>query len=208
MKNGSILSGIVGGICFAVPYIIFSEPLGMTVAFSVSMLTGIFGFGAGTLMFSDSKTKEYTIDLETEGIDQIISKAKKMNTDIIEMVNKIEDSSLQIDIREIYQTSTKIINTVEKNPKKIKYVKTFFSYFLPETLKLLNKYDEIENQNLGKSGEDFMIKTRKMISKIKLAFNEQLAHLYQEDIIDTDAEMKVFDSMIKSEGFDGNDFKL
>ena len=48
----------------------------------------------------------------------------------------------------------------------------------------------------------------KMISKIKVAFNEQLAHLYQEDMLDTDASMKVFDSMIKSEGFDGNDFKL
>ena len=42
---------------------------------------------------------------------------------------------------------------------------------------------------------------------VDIAFKEQLAHLYQEDIIDTNAEMKVFDSMIKSEGFGGNEFK-
>lgn len=207
MKNGSILSGIAGGICFATPYILFGATLGAS-AIPVSILTGVLGFGAGTLVFSDSKPKEISIDTEHEDITQILSKAKKMNSDILGMINKVEDPDLQIDIRAIYQTSSKIINAVEKTPKKIKYVQTFFSYYLPETLKLLRKYDEIENQRLGKSSHEFMARTRKMISKIKDAFNEQLAHLYQEDMIDTDADMKVFDSMMKSEGFDGNDFKL
>ena len=79
---------------------------------------------------------------------------------------------------------------------------------MPETLNLLKKYDEIENQRLGKASEEFMKKTRDMVSKIKDSFNQQLAHLYQEDIIDTNAEMKVFDSMIKSDGYGDSDFKL
>lgn len=208
MKNGPILSGIAGGICFAVPYMILSGPIGAPMALSASILTGVFGFGAGTLLFNDSKMREYTIDTEKEDVEQVLAKAKKMSSDIMGMVNRVEDPDLQIDIREIYQASNKIINTVAKTPKKIKYVQTFFNYYLPETLKLLRKYDEIENQKLGKAGDEFMLKTRKMVSKIKVAFNEQLAHLYQEDMIDTDAEMKVFDTMIKSDGFDGSDFKL
>lgn len=207
MKNGPILSGIAGGICFAAPYLLFGTALGAS-AIPVSILTGVLGFGAGTLVFSDNKSKEINIDIEHEDVEQILEKAKKMNSDIIGMVNRVENLDLQNDIRTIYQTANKIINTVEKTPKKIKYVNTFFGYYLPETLKILHKYDEIENQKLGKSGEEFMEKTRKMVAKIKEAFNEQLVHLYQEDMIDTDAEMKVFDSMMKSEGFDGSDFKL
>ena len=207
MKNGPILSGIAGGICFAAPYILFGATLGAT-AIPVSILTGVLGYGAGILVFSDDKAKEINIDIDNENVEQVLVKAKKMNSDIMGMVNRVEDASLQTDIRQIYQTANKIISTVEKKPKKLKYVSTFFSYYLPETLKLLRKYDEIENQKLGKSGDEFMEKTRGMISKIKGAFNEQLAHLYQEDMLDTDAEMKVFDSMMKSEGFDGNDFKL
>ena len=202
MKNGPILSGIIGAACFAVPY----AALGFSIPFS--LLTGVLGLGAGALVFSDSKNKEISIDIEHEDANEILAKAKKMNSDILGMINKVEDSNLQTDIRTIYQTTSKIIDTVSKSPKKIKYVQTFFSYYLPETLKLLRKYDEIENQRLGKTGDEFMAKTRKMISKIKDSFNEQLAHLYQEDMIDTDADMKVFDSMMKSEGLDGNDFKL
>ena len=70
---------------------------------------------------------------------------------------------------------------------------------------LKSRYEQALKQ--GK-GEEFMKKTRDMVSKIKDSFNQQLAHLYQEDIIDTNAEMKVFDSMIKSDGYGDSDFKL
>ncbi|MBO5397868.1 MAG: 5-bromo-4-chloroindolyl phosphate hydrolysis family protein [Clostridia bacterium] len=165
------------------------------------------GFGAGNLMFSDSKS-DITVGQNNENIQDVLNNAKKMNSAILNMINKVEDNNLKQDIREIYQTANKIILTVSKDNKKIRNVENFFTYYLPETLSLLKKYDEIENQRLGKSSEEFMKKTRDMISKIKEAFEKQLAHLYQEDIIDTNAEMKVFDAMIKSDGYGDKDFKL
>ena len=138
MKNGSILSGIAGGVCFAVPYVLFGAALGPS-AIPVSILTGMLGFGAGTLVFSEDKQPELTFDMRHENIEEILAKAKKMNVEIMVMVNKVEDSDLQDDISEIYRTTNKIIDAVSKNPKKMKYVETFFSYYLPETLKLLRK---------------------------------------------------------------------
>ena len=44
-----------------------------------------------------------------------------------------------------------------------------------------------------------------MVSDINVAFNKILNNLYQSEIIDTDAEMKVFNSMLKSEGFSDNE---
>lgn len=53
-----------------------------------------------------------------------------------------------------------------------------------------------------------MSQTENMIKKINNAFKNQLSNLYQADIVDTDAEMKVFDSMLKADGYDtSNDFK-
>ena len=40
-----------------------------------------------------------------------------------------------------------------------------------------------------------------MIEKIKNAFEEQLSNIYQTEMVDTDAELKVFESMLKSDGF-------
>ena len=66
----------------------------------------------------------------------------------------------------------------------------------------MKKYDEIENQRLeSEEGKKFMENTRKMVSTIKNSFNEQLSNLYQTDMIDTDADMKVFKTMLKTDGY-------
>ena len=87
----------------------------------------------------------------------------------------------------------------------------FFNYYLPVTINILTKYDEIENQKLNtEDSKKFMDSTQKMVKKINEAFKKQLSNLYQSDMIDTDAEMKVFDTMLKSDGYDvdDNDFKI
>ena len=85
----------------------------------------------------------------------------------------------------------------------------FFEYYLPVTLNILTRYDEIENQKLSsEESKKFMSQTKNMMEKINTAFKNQLSNLYQSDIVDTDAEMKVFDSMLKADGYDtSNDFK-
>ena len=154
--------------------------------------------------FGDGKKK--VVDyVQERNLQETITKAKAINKEIKEMFRKVEDVTLQINIREIGETADKIINTVEHNPKKLKRVESFFDYYLPVTLKILNRYDEIENQKLISSdSKKFMEQARNLISEVAKAFKMQLATLYQNDIVDTDAEMKVLDMMLKSEGLDSN----
>ena len=58
------------------------------------------------------------------------------------MVNKIEDAELRQNIRDVSDTITKIIDTIENNPKKQQKMNNFFEYYLPITLNILKRYDE------------------------------------------------------------------
>ena len=106
----------------------------------------------------------------------------------------------------------KIIETVEKKPDSYKKMNNFFNYYLPVTINILTKYDEIENQKVKyrRQQKSLWNQHKKMVKKINEAFKKQLSNLYQSDMIDTDAEMKVFDTMLKSDGYDvdDNDFKI
>ena len=135
--------------------------------------------------------------------------AKAKNKEILEMAPKVNSIKLQNSIKEIYRTVSKIISTLEKEPKKAKRMGNFFDYYLPVTLNILRKYDEIENQELSsQEGKKFMVQAEGMIEKIEKAFKNQLSNLYQSDMVDTDAEMKVFESMLKADGYDtSEDFK-
>jgi len=142
-------------------------------------------------------------------LEDTLKDAKNKNKQIIAMVNKIEDASLRKSIREVSETITKIVETIEKNPKKARKMNNFFEYYLPITLNILTKYDEIENQRLSsEESKKFMNQTKNMMEKINVAFKNQLSNLYQTDMVDTDAEMKVFESMMKADGYDtSGDFK-
>ena len=76
---------------------------------------------------------------------------------------------------------------------------------MPVLVKIVNRYDEIENQRLVSSeGKNFMTKADKMIKGTNDAFKTILSSLYQKDIIDADAEMKVYDMMLKADGIVGD----
>ena len=146
---------------------------------------------------------------ENKSLYDTLAEAKEKNKQIANMIPKIEDTHMKDNIQEINESVSKIIKTLEKSPEKLNKMHNFFDYYLPITLTILTKYDEIENQQLtSEESTKFMKQTQGMIDKINNAFKNQLANLYQSDIIDTDAEMKVFESMLKVDGYDtDSDFK-
>ena len=99
-------------------------------------------------------------------------------------------------------STSKIIDVVTKNNGKEKSISNFFDYYLPVLVKIVARYDEIENQRLtSKDSKKFMKSSAEMIEEVNDAFKKILASLYQEEIVDADAEMKVFNQLLKADGF-------
>ena len=195
MKNSSIISAIIGGTFFAVPY------LALSVSILPSLAIGACAFGAGELLLHGKKQEE--LNDNNRNMYEVLNEAKNKNKQILEMERKVDSTELRNNIKEISETVNKMIITIEKKPEKFKKMSNFFDYYLPVTLNILRKYDEIENQRLSsEDGKKFMTQTEDMIRKINVAFKNQLSNLYQADMVDTDAEMKVFESMLKADGYD------
>ena len=202
-ENNEVFNGIIsaalGGIFFAIPY------LALDAAILLSLGMGVIAFGAGNLVFSSKGSKEKKVSTSNNLYDTL-NKAKADNAKIYSMINKVENKDLQKNIEELHETASKIIDTISKKPEMLSKATTFFEYYLPVTLKILTKYDDIENQELeDEEVLKFMKNTEDMISKIEKAFKAQLANLYKSDIIDTDAEIKVFEQMLNTEGFNSID---
>ena len=58
------------------------------------------------------------------------------------MIPQIEEETIKKNLKEIHDTVNKIIKTIEKNPEKEKQLKNFFDYYLPVTVKLVDKLAE------------------------------------------------------------------
>lgn len=203
MKKKYIYSCLLGGTFFAVPYL----ALGITALPSAAI--GIAAYGAGVLLFNDKQKIDITSNITIED-KQALKNAKDLVIKMQKIINQLEDPKLVEDAKKICNTSNKIIEAAQNNPKKIKNIRNFLNYYLPVTIKILERYDEIENQKLNTdSAKKFMNSVESMVNKIKNAFEEQLSNIYQTEMVDTDAELKVFESMLKSDGFlDEIDFNI
>ena len=193
MKNKEVVSAVIGGVFFAVPYLALSAPI------IPSLVIGMTAFGAGELVLGDTKL---TLKDTNRNLYDMLEKAKKENKHIVEMIPMLEDETIKKELNEIHDSVSKIISTVSKNPKKVSQTDNFFDYYLPVTLKIIDRYDEIENQKLSsKESKKFIQSTNKMIVEINKSYKKILERLYQAEIVDMDAEMKVFNSLLKADGF-------
>ena len=194
MKNKEITSAILGSTFFAIPY------LGLSVALAPSLVIGGCAFLASELMFSGVKTKE-KLKNTNRSLYQKIQEARKEQKQIKTLIPKLDNTETKQNLKEINETINKILEEVEKNPKKEKSLNNFFDYYLPVLIKITTRYDEIENTRLtSKDEKTFMTKAQNLIKDTNKAFKTILSHLYQKDIIDTDADMKVYELMLKADG--------
>ena len=200
MKNEDTISALVGGAFFAIPYLALAVPI------LPSLAIGAGAFVAGELVFKKSKTPFMYRNIP---VNKILDNAKKQSKHIASMIPSIDDQEIKNNLREISGSINRIISTIEKDPRKIKNLSNFFDYYLPVTVKIIDRYNEIEDQNLSsKDSKKFIVSTNNMVKEINSAFHKILNSLYEKDIIDTDVEMKVFNSMLKNDGFNNDDFDI
>jgi len=201
MKNSEVVSAVIGGCFFAVPYLALAVPL------APSLAIGAAAFAAGELVLKGNEIK--TLKETNFDLYQILETAKKQNKHILDMVSNIEDDTIKKNLKEINDTVTKIIKTIEKSPDKVRLLKNFFDYYLPVTVKLVDRFDEFENQKLSsdeiKKLNESSIKT---ISEINDVFKKFLNNLYESDVVDTNVEIKVLNSMLKSDGLGKSTLKV
>ena len=194
MKNKEVVSAIVGASFFAVPY------LGLSIAIAPALAIGAAAFGASELVLSSFKRKEALKDTNRT-LYQKIQDARRQNKEILSLIPKVESGDTRKNLNEIHSTVDKILTTIENSPSKANRLNNFFDYYLPVLIKIVNRYDEVENQKLvSKEGKEFMVKADKMIEGTNNAFESILSSLYQKDIMDADADMKVYDMMLKADG--------
>ena len=125
---------------------------------------------------------------------------------IQELNEEIPDYKLSAQIRQIEILTQKIFDYVKMHPEKAKGIKQFMNYYLPTTIKLLEQYVVLQNQGLRMGNiDEGMQKIEDMLDKVIVAFQKQLDSLFESDVVDITADIRVMEQMMASQGLTGKD---
>lgn len=129
-----------------------------------------------------------------------IQKLRKLNDEIPEEVISERLDELEKLLRSIF-------DRVKKKPSEANQMRRFMDYYLPTTVKLVEKFKEFGNITTpGKEVLDAKSNIENTLDTINRAFVEMLNNLYKNDIYDVTADASVIKTMLAKEGLT-SDFK-
>ena len=149
-------------------------------------------------LLSDPETAQM-LRFKQEGIDTI-RKIQAAN-------DEIPGEEISEKLYALEMATANIFHYVEKHPNKLPDTRKFMNYYLPTTLKLVEKYRqyermEIQPPNIQQAKTD--IETT--LATINVAFRNLLAGLYQDDTLDVATDIDVLQTMLAQEGLTGEKF--
>lgn len=130
--------------------------------------------------------------------------------EIRQLDDDIADEAVSERIVKIEDITSKIFKIVKERPEKESEIKTFMSYYLPTTLKLLRSYSLFEKQGVkGENIDSTLADIERILDTLVQGFSQQLDQMFRSDALDISTDIEVLESMMQQDGLfsSGSAFK-
>ena len=102
----------------------------------------------------------------------------------------------------------KIFERVEQNPESVDDIRKLMEYYLPTTIKLLEAYEEMDDQPIGGDNiHSAKAEIEATLDTLNIAFEKLLDSLFQSAAWDVSSDISVLNTMLAQEGLNDSGFK-
>ena len=136
----------------------------------------------------------------SEDVDAMLS-GISANLDKIHALNDaIPDPELSAAMTRMEKAGRSIAAVVEQAPDKARSIDRFARYYLPEVIKLMTTYANMEKNGVkGGNADQILTELRRNAATTAKAFENQLDALYSAEAMDISTDIEVLDGILKSQ---------
>jgi len=140
------------------------------------------------------RSGDQTADALVENGQEMLHQIRKENA-------LIPDAGLSAQMEKLDEAAEKIFLTVSEKPACAPRLRRFMDYYLPTTLKMLQGFRKMEERGVsGPEAEAARAQIRSAMDIVIRAFEKQLNHLYQDDMLDISTDIDVLEAMLHQDG--------
>lgn len=123
--------------------------------------------------------------------------------------DRIADEAISRKIDRIGLLTGEIFRYVAQHPEREGELRTFMDYYLPQTLKILETYAQLEAQgveteNIRKAKDEIS----GVLDQLSESYERQLDKLFDTDVLDISADIEVMKQMLRSDGLTPDEMVL
>ena len=136
----------------------------------------------------------------SEDVDTMLS-GISTNLDKLHALNDaIPDPELSAAMTRMEKAGRSIAAAVEQAPDKARSIDRFARYYLPEVIKLMTTYANMEKNGVkGGNADQILTELRRNAATTAKAFENQLDALYSAEAMDISTDIEVLDGILKSQ---------
>lgn len=133
------------------------------------------------------------VDAMLAGISANLDKLHALN-------DAIPDPELSAAMARMEKAGRGIATAVEQAPDKARNIDRFARYYLPEVIKLMTTYANMEKNGVkGENADQILAELRRNAATTAKAFENQLDALYSAEAMDISTDIEVLDGILKSQ---------
>lgn len=133
--------------------------------------------------------------------DALLADGKTAVLELDALSAKIRKPEIAAKVHEIRELTQKIYDDVRKDPGDFKPARRFLDYYRPTTETLLSRYVELQNSDVNsENAESAKVRIENMLDGIITAYGKELNSLYENDLVDITADIRVMEKKMAAEG--------
>ena len=203
MKKGQLRQlGLSLGVGVAA-FFVLALGLRWNFLFSAALGVGIY-LGVWFLLApkADPNTLYFAKHPGGEEMLALMEEAERDLKTIRSAAGRITDVRTHEDALALTETGDRLYRYLRGHPEKIPSANRFLTYYLDTVGRILDQYVQFQDAGLGTSEvREFQRKVRAILPKLKTGFETQLSQLMASERFDAEADMKVMEGLLNTEGF-------
>lgn len=136
----------------------------------------------------------------SEDVDTMLSGISANLDKLLALNAAIPDPELSAAMTRMEKAGRSIAAAVEQAPDKARSIDRFARYYLPEVIKLMTTYANMEKNGVkGGNADQILTELRRNAATTAKAFENQLDALYSAEAMDISTDIEVLDGILKSQ---------
>ena len=116
------------------------------------------------------------------------------------LFDAINNETIKKELKQIIKIADKIYKEVVVNTEKLYKIEKFNNYYIVTVEKVIEKYIKLDKNKINTSeAEKLFIQIESFLKNINISFENLYQSLFSDEVIDIDAEMKVFEKVLKTD---------
>lgn len=189
---GRILSILAGVGVFALLFIL------TRLALPYALIAGVLGWLV-VILFYSKKQNDATIVAEgmtRSDMEETIKNGRKLTAGMRQATQRLSQLEIRQEVDDLCRIAESMFDMLKKDPKDLRIVKQFITYYLEPTHKIIVKYAELATTRpMPADAIETLERTEKSLKGIRTTFLQQKEKMLSNDVMDLDTEIKVFETL-------------